>query len=40
MAWTHRERMLAALNHEEPDRVPIGPAPLIFCSPISDGVAV
>lgn len=23
MAWTHRERMLAALNHEEPDRVPI-----------------
>jgi uroporphyrinogen decarboxylase len=23
MSWTHRERMLAALNHEEPDRVPI-----------------
>lgn len=23
MAWTHRERILAALNHEEPDRVPI-----------------
>jgi len=23
MTWTHRERMLAALNHEEPDRVPI-----------------
>ena len=23
MSWTHRERILAALNHEEPDRVPI-----------------
>nr|MBC8445345.1 hypothetical protein [Rhodospirillaceae bacterium] len=23
MAWTHRERILAALNHEEADRVPI-----------------
>ena len=23
MSWTHRERVLAALNHEEPDRVPI-----------------
>ena len=23
MAWTHRERLLATLNHEEPDRVPI-----------------
>ncbi|MDP6952854.1 MAG: hypothetical protein QGF53_08850, partial [Alphaproteobacteria bacterium] len=23
MAWTHRDRMLAALNHEQPDRVPI-----------------
>jgi len=23
MAWTHRDRILAALNHEEPDRVPI-----------------
>ncbi len=23
MTWTHRERVLAALNHEEPDRVPI-----------------
>jgi uroporphyrinogen decarboxylase len=23
MTWTHRERILAALNHEEPDRVPI-----------------
>jgi uroporphyrinogen decarboxylase len=23
MGWTHRERVLAALNHEEPDRVPI-----------------
>ena len=23
MTWTHRERMLAALDHEEPDRVPI-----------------
>jgi|TARA_B100002003_G_scaffold1284_1_gene1119 uroporphyrinogen decarboxylase len=23
MTWTHRERLLAALNHEEPDRVPI-----------------
>ena len=23
MAWTHRERIMAALNHEEPDRVPI-----------------
>jgi uroporphyrinogen decarboxylase len=23
MAWTPRERLLAALNHEEPDRVPI-----------------
>ncbi len=23
MAWTHRERVLAALNHEEADRVPI-----------------
>jgi uroporphyrinogen decarboxylase len=23
MAWTHRERILAALNHEQPDRVPI-----------------
>ncbi len=23
MSWTHRERLLAALNHEEPDRVPI-----------------
>ena len=23
MTWTHRDRTLAALNHEEPDRVPI-----------------
>ncbi|MCK5366788.1 MAG: hypothetical protein KAR22_27615 [Gammaproteobacteria bacterium] len=23
MSWTHRERVLAAANHEEPDRVPI-----------------
>jgi uroporphyrinogen decarboxylase len=23
MSWTHRERLLAALNHEEPDRVPL-----------------
>ena len=23
MSWTHRERIMAALNHEEPDRVPI-----------------
>ena len=23
MAWTHRERLLAALNHEEADRVPM-----------------
>ena len=23
MTWTHRERILAALNHEEPDRAPI-----------------
>ncbi len=23
MTWTPRERVLAALNHEEPDRVPI-----------------
>lgn len=23
MTWTHRDRILAALNHEEPDRVPI-----------------
>jgi hypothetical protein len=23
MTWTHRERILAALNHEEADRVPI-----------------
>ena len=23
MSWTHRERVLAAINHEEPDRVPI-----------------
>ena len=23
MSWTHRERILAALNHEQPDRVPI-----------------
>ena len=23
MTWTHRERILAALNHEQPDRVPI-----------------
>ena len=23
MSWTHRDRILAALNHEEPDRVPI-----------------
>ena len=23
MTWTHRERVLAALDHEEPDRVPI-----------------
>ena len=23
MTWTHRERVLAALHHEEPDRVPI-----------------
>lgn len=23
MSWTHRERILAALNHEEPDRVPM-----------------
>ena len=23
MTWTHRERTLAALNFEEPDRVPI-----------------
>ncbi|MDH3581179.1 MAG: uroporphyrinogen decarboxylase family protein [Hyphomicrobiales bacterium] len=23
MTWTHRERIMAALNHEEPDRVPI-----------------
>ncbi len=23
MSWTHRERLLAALNHEQPDRVPI-----------------
>ena len=23
MTWTHRDRVLAALHHEEPDRVPI-----------------
>lgn len=23
MSWTHRQRVLAAVNHEEPDRVPI-----------------
>lgn len=23
MSWTHRDRVLAALNHEEPDRVPM-----------------
>jgi uroporphyrinogen decarboxylase len=23
MTWTHRDRVLAALNHEEPDRIPI-----------------
>ena len=23
MSWTHRERIMAALNHEQPDRVPI-----------------
>lgn len=23
MTWTHRDRIMAALNHEEPDRVPI-----------------
>ena len=23
MGWTHRDRILAALNHEEADRVPI-----------------
>ena len=23
MSWSHRDRVLAALNHEEPDRVPI-----------------
>lgn len=23
MSWTHRDRVLAAINHEEPDRVPI-----------------
>ena len=23
MSWSHRDRVLAAINHEEPDRVPI-----------------
>ncbi len=23
MTWTHRDRVLAALDHEEPDRIPI-----------------
>ena len=32
MTWTHRERVLAALHHEEADRVPIDFGALEFTS--------